>query len=321
MRVGEQKIVDFHCDVLSKMQEMPDIVFADDPRLDVTAKRLSEGGVLLQCFAIYVSSKRGRPRFEDVLGQIEHFRKGVIGPGGLQQLRWKEEIANIDKEALTWGMLSLEGVDGLEGNLFYAQLCFELGVRMMGVTWNYANWAADGILESRNGGFTEQGRKMVEWCNSSGMLLDVSHLSLAGFWELAELSKRPFIASHSNAAAICNHPRNLSDEQITALITMDGSIGLTFVPWFVREGGEASMVDILRHIEHICSLGGDKQIMFGSDFDGIDAWVHGLEHSGKYSDLTELLLRHYSEDSVKGWLFNNAIGYLGDHLPSMASQP
>lgn len=74
------------------------------------------------------------------------------------------------------------------------------------------------------------------------MLLDVSHLAPAGFWELAERSKRPFIASHSNSAAICGHPRNLSDEQIQALIAVDGRMGLTFVPWFVRDGEERRLM-------------------------------------------------------------------------------
>ena len=321
MNSGERKVADFHCDALSKMQEMPDIVFENDHRLDVTAERMNQGGVWLQCFAIFLSSKRGRPCFEDVLGQIDCFRSGIVDSGGLQWLRWSEEATNLDKDARRWAMLSLEGVDGLEGNLFYAQLCFELGVRFMGVTWNYANWAADGVLERRNGGFTEKGRKFVDWCNNSGMLLDVSHLSQAGFWELMELSKRPFIASHSNAAAICNHPRNLSDEQIKALITLDGRIGLTFVPWFVRDGGGSTLEDLLWHIEHICSLGGEKKIMFGSDFDGIDSWVKGLEHSGHYSGFADLLLRHYPEESVKGWLFDNALTYLKDHLPSKALQP
>ncbi|WP_410510897.1 dipeptidase [Paenibacillus sp. BR2-3] len=321
MRAEEWRIVDFHCDALSKMQEMPDIVFRNDDRLDVTAERMTAGGIGLQCFAIYLSAKRGKPCFEDVLGQIEHFRQGILSQGGLQWLRWKEEAVNIGKESLGWGMLSLEGVDGLEGNLFYAQLCFELGVRFFGVTWNYANWAADGVLERRNGGFTNQGRKLVEWCNSSGMLLDVSHLSPAGFWELTELSERPFIASHSNAASVCPHPRNLSDEQIKALVAMGGRMGLTFFPTFVCEDGKATAEHLLKHIEHVCSLGGEKLIMFGSDFDGIDSWVDGLEHPGKYPEFTELLLRHYPEELVKGWLYDNAISYLTTHLPSQSSKP
>lgn len=321
MNKKQLSVADFHCDVLSKMQAFPDIDFMNDQRLDVTVERLAKGGVGLQCFAIYLSAARGRPSFESVLGQIELFRAKVIGSGGLQRLRWKEEIRNRVVDAPAWGMLSLEGVDGLEGNLFYAQLCFELGVRFLGVTWNYANWAADGVLEKRNGGFTEKGRKLVEWCNGSGMLLDVSHLSQAGFWELVELSSRPFIASHSNAAAICNHPRNLSDEQIKALIAMDGRMGLTFFPAFVREGGKAGSEDILRHIEHVCSLGGERHLMFGSDFDGIDSWVENLEHPGKYPAFADLLLRYYPEESVKGWLFDNAISYLSLNLPSQEFNP
>ncbi|MFF2908637.1 dipeptidase [Paenibacillus sp. NPDC057934] len=314
------KVADFHCDVLSKMQHFGDIDFRKDPRLDVTAERLAAGSVDLQCFAIYLSEGKGKPGFERILGQIDLFREKVVGSGGLQWLRWKEEVQSQVLGASSAGMLSVEGVDGLEGNLFYAQLCFELGVRFLGVTWNYANWAADGVLERRNGGFTEKGRKLVEWCNHSGMLLDVSHLSPSGFWELAEISDRPFVASHSNAAAICGHPRNLVDEQIKALIAMDGRMGLTFFPWFVEGGGKAGREDLLKHIEHVCSLGGERILMFGSDFDGIDTWVEGLEHPGKYPEFAELLLRHYPEELVSGWLYGNAMTFLGENLPSKGSK-
>ncbi|BCG59602.1 dipeptidase [Paenibacillus sp. URB8-2] len=312
-------VVDFHCDALSKMVEEPSIHFKADHRLDVTGERLLEGGVGLQCFAIYLSQKWGKPRFEQVLRQIEKFRGSVANTGGLRPLRWREEatgLAGVLNDGPGWGMLSLEGVDGLEGNLFYAELIFELGVRFLGLTWNYANWAADGVLEKRNGGFTEKGRELVEWCNGSGMLLDVSHLSEAGFWELADLSKRPFIASHSNAKSICGHPRNLTDDQIRAVIGMDGRMGLTFVPWFVTDRKEVVPEDLLRHIEHVCTLGGEKHLMFGSDFDGIDSWIKGLEHPGHYPAFAELLLRHYSEESVKGWLHGNAVIYLASNLPS-----
>lgn len=310
-------VTDFHCDVLNKLQASPGINFGNDPRLDVTRERLEEGNVALQVFAIYLSAVHGRARFEDILGQIEAYRDQIAGPGGLRWLRWKEEVKEVGQPGPPFGMLSLEGVDGLEGNLFYARLCFELGVRFLGITWNYANWAADGVLERRAGGFTERGRQLIEWCNGSGMLLDVSHLAPAGFWELAELSKRPFIASHSNAAAVCGHPRNLSDDQIKAMIAMNGRIGLTFVPWFVRDGGGAERDDVRRHIEHICGLGGSGVLMFGSDFDGIDAWVKGLEHPGQYVEFAELLLRYYPEDEVKGWLYGNALRYLEEQLPSV----
>ncbi|WP_203457053.1 dipeptidase [Paenibacillus tepidiphilus] len=309
------RVADFHCDVLSKLQAAPELDFRNDSRLDVTLERLQAGGVQLQVFAVYLSERRGRPCIEDVLGQLELFRLKVTGVDGLSWLRWKEDAVQSDAGDRPMALLSLEGVDGLEGNLWYAQVLFELGVRLMGITWNYANWAADGVLEPRGGGFTVKGRQLVDWCNESGMLLDVSHLAEAGFWELAERSERPFIASHSNCAAVCKHVRNLNDEQIKALIALDGRIGLTFVPWFVHERGKVKREDMLRHIEHICSLGGTKQIMFGSDFDGIDVWVEGLEHPGRYAEFTELLLRHYPEEDVRGWLYDNAAVYLAKHLP------
>ncbi|WP_042199239.1 dipeptidase [Paenibacillus camerounensis] len=310
------KVADFHCDALSKLQAEPEIDFKKDSRMDVTAERLAAGNVGLQVFAIYLSEARGKPGLDRVLGQLELFRKRIIGSGEMRWLRWKEEAVIPAAAEPPLGMLSLEGVDALEGNLFYAEVLFELGVRFLGVTWNVANWAADGVLESRNGGFTEKGRQLIEWCNTSGMLLDVSHLAPAGFWELAERSTRPYIASHSNAAAVCSHPRNLSDEQIKALIAMDGRIGLTFVPWFVRDGGGVKAADVLKHIDHICALGGSRQLMFGSDFDGIDAWVEGLEHPGKYTAFAELLLKHYPENQVRGWLYGNAMSFLSSHLPS-----
>ncbi|MEJ9221056.1 dipeptidase [Paenibacillus glucanolyticus] len=311
------RTVDFHCDALSKMWEDPKASFVDDRHLDVTLQRMEEGDLALQVFAVFLSEKYGRPSFERVLAQIDTYRSRIVKPGHLKPLLWQEQVQEIRESYHSrFGVLSLEGVDGLEGNLHYVKLCYDLGVRFMGITWNYANWAADGALEQRNGGFTERGRQLVELCNSTGIILDVSHLSQAGFWELTELTQRPILASHSNAYSVCKHPRNLSDEQIRALIALDGMIGITFVPWFIRSDADrVKPEDILPHIEKICELGGEKHMMFGSDFDGIDQWIAGLEHPGKYPDFQELLLKHYPESMVKGWMSDYALRFLEQNLP------
>ncbi|MCJ8010686.1 dipeptidase [Paenibacillus sp. KQZ6P-2] len=323
-------VIDFHCDVLSKMRENVGISFLDDPKLDVTYDRMRQGEVQLQCFAIYLSERWGIPRYEYILDQIDAFKSRVMTTAeGMRWLRWKEDAAELEQaiqgsvqalksaRQLPWGLLSVEGADGFEGSLFYVKMCYELGVRFLGITWNYANWAADGVLEKRNGGFTEKGRKLIQLSNEIGLLLDVSHLSQAGFWELTERTVRPFIASHSNAKSICPHPRNLTDEQIRAIIAMDGRIGMTFVPWFVREGGEGPVrpEELLPHIEHFCTLGGENNLMIGSDFDGIDSWIQGLEHPGRYPEFAELLCKHYSEELVRKWFSGNALSYLNSHLP------
>lgn len=312
-------IVDFHCDALSKMQLQPDLNFVSDTRLDVTLERMRQGDVGLQCFAIYLSEKLGKPDFGHVVDQIDLFYSKVV-KSGVIPVRSVEDLNEAVRTARPGGLLSLEGADGLEGNFHYLQLSYERGVRFLGLTWNYSNWAADGILEPRGGGLTFQGVELVRACHKLGMILDVSHLSIKGFWQLAELAEEariPFIASHSNAFAVCPHVRNLRDDQIGAIISLGGRIGLTFVPWFVKSGSVVNLTDLLPHIDHICSLGGEKAIMFGSDFDGIESHIRGLAHAGQYADFENLLLKHYSEETVKGWLSGNAMAFLRRWLPQI----
>lgn len=319
----EWRVADFHCDALSKMLLKPELSFRNASELDVNVQRMEEGGVGLQAFAIYLPEVLGRGKFEHVMGQLELYRNRVHGNDGqgrgIQTLLWREQIADVRKLENPWGLLTLEGVDGLEGNLFYLQLCYEMGIRIVGLTWNYANWAADGVMEQRGAGLTEKGKALVGRCNEIGMLLDVSHLTEKGFWELTELSERSFIASHSNSYEVCPHVRNLKDDQIRAIVARNGRVGLTFVPWFVKQADKVHMEDLLPHIERICTLGGAQHLMMGSDFDGISTYIHGLEHSGKYPQWIEVLLKHYDEHVVRGWMWDNAINYLHEQLPSAAA--
>lgn len=311
------KVVDFHCDALSKMQLDSELEFTRDTRLDVNLKRMEQGGVGLQCFAIYLSERLGKPGFGHILDQIDLFKQKVV-QSGVAAITSVEELVEAEAAGQPAGLLSIEGADGLEGNFHYLQVCYERGVRCLGLTWNYANWAADGILEPRGGGFTTRGLELVKACHKLGMILDVSHLSIKGFWELAERAEQkgiPFIASHSNAYRICSHARNLRDDQIRAIVSLGGRLGITFVPWFVKKSSVVEASDLLPHIEHICSLGGEKAIMFGSDFDGIESHIKDLRHSGHYLDWANLLLRHYPEELVRGWLSGNALSFLKAWLP------
>lgn len=308
------KIIDAHCDLLDKLSQHAELDFKQDSiHADVSFPRLHKSGVAVQCFAVFVS-KTSHVTFDRLLEGFDLFHEKIAAHEGVRAVRNRRELLQAGEQGKLGAILTLEGVDGLEGNPVYLRTAFRLGVRMMGLTWNYANWAADGVLEPRNGGFTVKGRQLVKECSRLGIILDVSHLSEQGFWELSELTERPFVATHSNARQICPHPRNLTDDQIRALIAHNGQIGLTFVPWFVK-ASDPSIKDILCHIDHIASLGGSQHIGFGSDFDGIDYHIPGLEHAGNFDRLANELLKKYPAEQAEGFLFGNWHRFFLENLP------
>lgn len=309
------KIFDAHCDVLSKLLENPNLDFAHGKEgLDVTLERMLESGIGVQNFAVYLP-ERWSGEFKYVLESIDLFNERILIEPQMRFIRTKNDLRIASAEGRIGALLSLEGVDSLNGNLAYLRILYHLGVRSVGITWNRANWAADGVLEPRGGGFTARGEDLIMECNRLGLIMDVSHLSEKGFWELVEASGKPVIASHSNASAISPRLRNLTDAQIGSVIHNGGVIGITFVPPFVSVEEPVSMDKILLHIDHICSLGGSRHIGLGSDFDGIQQWIVGLEHAGHYDRLVNLLLKHYREDDVELFVYGNWFRFYMEHLP------
>ncbi|WNQ13803.1 dipeptidase [Paenibacillus aurantius] len=311
------RIIDAHCDLLGRMLVDSTVSFVTEhPDTRVNRQRMQEANYAFQIFALYLSESLRRPGFPEVLEMVDLFRERVCREGDVILVRSVSDLQKAAEKGQLGGLLSLEGAEGLGGSLTCLRTLHELGLRLLGLTWNHANWAADGVGESRNGGFTEKGKGLVRECNRLGIIMDVSHLAERGFWELADLSDKPFIASHSNAKALCPHRRNLTDDQITALIERQGRIGITFVPWFLSEG-KASLKDILKHIDYIGSRGGMPYLGFGSDFDGFDGGIPGLEHPGCFPNLVNELQKHYKEDEVRGLLFDNWYKFLQDNLPQV----
>lgn len=309
------RIFDAHCDVLSKLLDNPALDFAHGTEgLDVTLDRMLAAGIRAQNFAVYLPERLAGD-FKHVLESVDLFHERVLAEPKMRFVRTKADLRLAQAEDRVGALLSLEGVDALQGNLSYLRILYHLGVRTVGITWNRANWAADGVLEPRNGGFTAAGKGLIGECNRLGLIMDVSHLSEQGFWELIEASAAPVIASHSNAKAVSPRMRNLSDAQIEALARKGGVVGITFVPPFVSEEELVPIDRILHHVDHLCALVGPRHIGFGSDFDGIREWIVGLEHAGRYDRLANLLLRHYREEDVELFLYGNWSRFYLDHLP------
>lgn len=211
--------------------------------------------------------------------------------------------ANTLKNAGFGAILSLEGADALCTNLAALDMFYKKGVRLLTITWNNNN-AAGFSITSEKGGITPFGKKLIKKCEQKNILIDLSHLSDEGFYDVCAAAQKPFICSHSNSRHICNNSRNITDDMFKELIKINGAVGINFFPDFL--GGSGSMKDILRHIDYFCSLGGEKNIGIGSDFDGIRIMPEGC-HSAKFIyDIAENLLRlNYSEKCVSGILFDN----------------
>lgn len=298
-------IFDAHCDVLYKMWLNPHINFYDDASLHTNYYYIKQTGARnIQCFAIYIpTAVHEDNRFQVALEMIDIFYEKIIMYSDIKLLLTKADAQKLKANEIG-AILTLEGCDAIGSDLTKLKTLLRLGVRSVGLTWNEANAVADGVLEPRGAGLTTFGKKVIKLNNEYHIWTDVSHLSEKGFWDTIEIADYP-IASHSNAQSIAKHPRNLTDEQILALFAKNGVIGLTFVPEFLTGTEQASLHHLFNHIDHLCSLGGERHIGFGSDFDGIDATPQKFNNYSAYQRLIEELLQRYPERIVKGLLYNN----------------
>lgn len=319
------KIIDTHCDALLKLQlakrgqvygKRP-LHFRNAKTLDTNFERLQQGDYMAQFFAIFIEPDvPSDEKWQHALEQIDLFHTEILDKN--PEMRHIKTWDDFDKlgDGEIGAVLALEGADAFGNDFAKVRQLYREGILYMGMSWNNANLCADGAGEPRGGGLTMLGKEVVKMNNEHLVRTDVSHATVKGFWDILELSDFPF-ASHSNARAICDHPRNLYDDQIKAMFEKDGLIHLVYNPPFINKDSEhATIADLLRHVEHFCELGGVKQIGFGSDFDGISSHVIGLENAAQYPNFINELLRHYTEDEVKGFAYQNFL----DHRPKRASK-
>ena len=200
--------------------------------------------------------------------------------------------------------LSVEGAELLDCSPERLEEAHGLGVRAVNLTWNHVNLLSGTNAEEPDRGLTAQGRDFVKKAEALGVLVDVSHLSDPGFWDVAELLSGPFFASHSNSRSVFSHARNLTDEQFTAIIDHNGVAGLNLYTQFV--GGREDLEAAAAHLEHWLDLGGARHIALGGDLDGCSELTAGIAGIQDYDRLYELMLRrNHSEALVRDLFFNN----------------
>ena len=276
----------------------------------VDLPRLLESGVDLQIFAVYIQPEYKIERaLHRALQVIDRFYKELHDHEDKMILFTKvSDVSEAEKQGKIAAMLSIEGGEAVEADLGILRMLYRLGLRAMTLTWNERNQIADGAGEGRTkGGLTNFGVELVKEMNNIGMVVDVSHLSDPGFFDVIETTTKPVIASHSNCRAICNHRRNLTDDMIKILADNGGVMGMNFSASFVDENKEhATLERVLDHVDHVVKVASVEHVGIGSDFDGIETTPKGLEDVTRMPYLTEgLLKRGYKEDDIRKILGEN----------------
>ena len=316
-------LFDAHCDTGSVALREGKSLRENDLHVDFT--RQKRYGRCAQVFAVYVRREVGN--FEDMdyskdqsaevlvpkADRLLSFISGEIGKNGdlVTLCRSAAEIKAANDAGKTAALISVEGAELLGCDFARLRDAYARGVRIVNLVWNYDNavcGAANGIS---GGGLSPRGREFVLAMQEMGMAVDLSHASERTFWEVCEIAKKPVFCSHSDAKALCDHPRNLTDGQFMQLVKMGGVAGLNLYPLFLDDNGDADIETVVEHAEHFLSLGGEKAVCLGGDWDGVDYLPDGLTGIESVGEVYEAMLRrNWKEDLVRDIFYNNLFEFM-----------
>lgn len=282
-------ICDLHCDTATKLF---------DDKLELNFDDLSH----IQFFAIFISPKYyscPKKRCFDVINYMyNEFLKNSA------KIRLCKNISDLHNKKIN-AFLSIEGGEAIT-NFNDLQTFYDLGVRMMTLTWNNDNHI--GGANGSSIGLSNFGNELVLKMNDIGMIIDLSHASEKTFFDVCKISKKPVILSHSNSYSLCPHQRNITDKQFEEIKRLNGLTGINFYPPFLSKNKSADIYDIVSHIEYFLSLGGENNIGIGSDFDGIDSIANGINSAKDIYKIFNLLSsRGVSDEVIKKIAYKNIL--------------
>lgn len=276
------KYIDLHCDTIMVLNADKNLVLKKN-NLQIDLEKLIKGDSLLQCFAMFVNLKKVLNPFEACMEMIDTYyqelekNKDIIAP----VLNYADFKKNQEKNLIS-SLLTIEEGGVTKGNLAFLRNFYRLGVRMICLNWNHENGVGypnfdyneslspDFTKPNTTLGLTEYGFSMVKEMNRLGIIVDVSHLSDKGFYDVIKTSCKPIVASHSNSRGVCNHCRNLTDDMIIKLYENGGVMGMNYCANFLDEkDGKNTISAVIKHMKYIKNLVGVDVISLGSDFDGI----------------------------------------------------
>ena len=261
-------IVDGHCDTIQVALDRN--VDLEEESLSFNLKQAIKKAPILQMTAAYISPKYEKS-FQRACDIINHFERQVKKyPEELLQIKNKEDILKVEQEKKIGCLLTIENGRAIEDKLENVEYFYNKGVKVMSITWNEDNLLGCGALTKQDNGLTEFGKQYVQKLNEKKIIVDVSHSSERTFWDTMKINERPIVATHSCCYSLCQHPRNLKDEQIKQIARNDGIVGICYCTNFLSETGIAGTKEIAKHISHIANLVGVDYVGLGSDFDGLE---------------------------------------------------
>lgn len=311
------KLIDLHCDTIDKLMLNVEEYNLRSNEFSVDIDRLKKADSLAQTFALFVDTSVVKNPYEYCTSMANKFFKEMEKNKDVISLatNYKEIMENQAKDKMS-ALLAIEEGAVLEGKMENLNKLYDLGVRMMTLTWNHPNEIGypHNVGLSREKGLTKFGKEVVENMNELGMLVDVSHLSDAGFYDVANISKKPFIATHSNARKVMGHSRNLTDDMIKLLANNGGVTGLNFFHSFLSEDKLSKTEYIVNHMKHIVNVGGIDVLSIGTDFDGIDSIVEIKDISEMDKLVIALEESGFTHEQIEKIYYKNALRVIKDVL-------
>lgn len=250
----------------------------------------------VQIFAVWLHKSKYTNAYNETQKIINYLKNEIeLNKNSIALAKSYKDIRN--NEGKISAVISIEGCEALEGSIDKLHSLYEQGLRLATLTWNYKNCVATGVMESNlGGGLTDFGKEAVREMERIGIIVDVSHISDEGFYDVVKNTQKPFIASHSNSRTICNAPRNLTDDQLKIIAERGGIAGLNMCVSFLSNRGEADINDILKHTEYMLNLCGENCICFGCDFDGISQVPKGMENVLAINGLLDIMEKEFGKE-------------------------
>lgn len=322
------KVVDMHCDTISeilKEQRQGKNAELRKNHLNIDIEKMKQGDYLLQNFAMFVELKEVKHPLEECLSLIDCFYIELEkNKDYLSLVLSYEDIIKNEEVGKISALLTVEEGGVTCSSLTNLRILYRLGVRMLTLTWNYVNGISypnvnlgdgntpDFHIPNTKDGLTPFGIELVKEMEKLGMIIDVSHLSDAGFYDVLKYTTKPFVASHSNARSITNHVRNMSDDMILKLANRGGVLGINFAGYFLEESKQGNRMrskicNMVKHIRYITNLAGIDCIGLGSDFDGIYQDLE-LNDASKMSELEKALKEAgFSNEAIEKIFYKNVL--------------